>query len=175
MSSEAKSSQHAALPTRRATVCNSKVRHQIARQELARPLLSDLTLQIPCDNLEILLRDRGVLECGDDVIDDVVNELGGDEFSRVGNAHAVLDPLPQLDTSDFGGRGVLHKIVERNTTIASEPSGTVGKGSGDVTAETFRSYLSWYCRVEQVCCCHFHVFTSYMILKELMYMSILKG
>src|SRR5882762_6504652 len=61
-------SQYTLLPLGRHAVSRSKVWHQVAREELARPLLSDLSLEIMLHDAQVFL-----LECWDCLAHDRVD------------------------------------------------------------------------------------------------------
>lgn len=144
--------QRRLLELRLDTILDSKVRHQVTRQELAGPRLPQLRLQIIDRKLNVLLlhtSDNG-LDGRSDLVDEVVDVLSGNKLPGIVNAKSILHPLPELDTSNLGGSSVLHEVVEGDASIASDPGGGVSEAAGHVLLDTLQSNLARDLRVQQV-------------------------
>ena len=128
-----------------------QIRHQITRQELTRPLLPNLPLQILHSNLQVTLFDPGsqLLDPRRQLPDQLVDIRHGDGPPRV-EPRAVFHPLPELHARDFGGGGVLHEVVQRDAAVAPDPGCGVGECGGDVGADAFVGDFAWDFGVEEV-------------------------
>ena len=42
---------------------------------------------------------------------------------------SVVSPLPELCSSNLGGRSILHQEVDGNTSVSRDPVGTVGEST----------------------------------------------
>lgn len=74
---------------------NRQVWHQIARQEIARPRLPDLRLQILHDDRQMLILDTSheLLDAGRELQNKAIDVFSGDGLTRV-ETRAVFNPLP---------------------------------------------------------------------------------
>src|SRR6185312_12745527 len=63
----------------------------------------------------------------------------------------VADPLPQLGSSDLGGRGVFHQVVDGNRTRASQPGREVLQCNAEVSSQAgFRNATSGDTNIDQL-------------------------
>lgn len=143
-SSHPRSLQRRLAPLRCNTIRNSKIRHQIARQELTWPRFPDLRLQILRHNLQILILNprHELLDPRRKLSDQPINVLRRDRFTGI-QPRTVFHPLPELYTSDFGSGCVFHEVVEWDTAVSANPGGAVAQTCGDIGTDTLVGDLSW--------------------------------
>lgn len=154
------------LPLRFRSILDSQIRHQVARQELTRPLFPDLCLQVVDGDLQITILHAGsqLVYPPLQLIDQPINVVRRNGDSAVQSA-AVLHPLPELNASDLSSGGILHEVVQGDTPIAADPGGSVGEGGVDILADTFVCDLARYFGVEKVGGRNLDFFAADVILK----------
>ena len=88
-------SQGTVLPLQLDSICHGQEGHQVTGQEITRPLLPYLTLQVVYCDLEMFLVDpwRDRFDSRGQFVDDVVHECHCDRCAVV-HPRSILDPLP---------------------------------------------------------------------------------
>ena len=78
-----------------------------------------------------------VVRRADLLVEDALEQLGGDGHAGVVEARAVVNPLPDLRARDFRGRGVFHEMVERDAADAAQPRFDVLHADAHVLSQSF--------------------------------------
>src|SRR6266852_6062747 len=107
--------------------------HQIASQEFAGPLLSNLALEILGDDSYMVVSEcrHGRADSRSSSVDKLTNILCGNGRASV-ITRAIVDPLPKLNTRNLCGRCVLHEMVQGNAAVSTEPCTSICEHGGDV-------------------------------------------
>ena len=158
--------QNTPVPLVLDTISHRQVRHQVARQKLAWPLLPYLIHEILDSNFQV-----GVLDARGDFVDaggllcnDAVDILRDNLLAGVETC-TVLHPLPELHTCDLSSSSILHQVVDRDAAITADPSCTVSKSHRDIGADALLGDRSGDVGAQQVCGSDFHILTSDVILQ----------
>src|SRR5690606_2372760 len=73
----------------------------------------------------------------------LVEEIEGDLATVLEDALWIANPLPNLCAGDLGGGGVLHEVVERDASVATQPGFHVLDADADVCAQAGFRYRAF--------------------------------
>jgi hypothetical protein len=84
-------------------------------------------------------------------------------------------PLPELDSSDFGGSCVFHEVIKRDTSVSTHPSSGVSETSLYVLLHTFDGNFAGYFSAQQIGSGDYDFRTENMVLENQHKSEILKN
>ena len=111
----------------------------------------------------VLHTGRKFLDSRHKLINLLINELGGDRPTII-KAQSVMNPLPELHTSNLRSCRIFHEVIERYTSVSTNPSRHVCERAINVFSEARKRYLARHLGIEKVISSDFDFFAKNVVL-----------